>query len=120
MNCYTCIIPDILFVLEYKTNPAMEDVLAKAIEYFENQIGLIGEKIPSITRKREYVEARHFIMNYSYKRFHYALKEIGEVLSGRDHTTVIHGIQTLNDLCDTDLNYKKKYQHFSTYMNINL
>jgi chromosomal replication initiator protein len=31
-----------------------------------------------------------------------SLKTIGEHFGGRDHTTVIHSCQTVNDLMDTD------------------
>jgi chromosomal replication initiator protein len=37
-----------------------------------------------------------------------SLKNIGEHFGGFDHTTVIHSCQTVEDLMDTDNEYKEK------------
>jgi chromosomal replication initiation ATPase DnaA len=41
------------------------------------------------------------------KEFDYSLKSIGQMVSGRDHTTVIHSINTVKDRCDTEEGYKE-------------
>jgi chromosomal replication initiator protein len=37
-----------------------------------------------------------------------SLKSIGEHFTGKDHTTVIHSCQTVENLMDTDSGYKEK------------
>jgi len=48
-------------------------------------------------RKRSMVHARQLIFYFLKKYTSYTLKNIGKFF-GKDHTTVIHGIQTINDL----------------------
>ncbi|MFM2385529.1 MAG: chromosomal replication initiator protein DnaA [Bacteroidota bacterium] len=60
------------------------------------------EKLQAKTRKREIVQARQISMFLAKKFTKNSLKTIGEHFGGRDHTTVIHSCQTVNDLMDTD------------------
>jgi len=39
----------------------------------------------------------------------YNLKQLGIYMGGRDHTTVIHGINTFRNLYETDPLFKDKY-----------
>ena len=59
-------------------------------------------RLESSTRKREVVIARQmsmFMLRY-YTGLSY--KAVAERFGGRDHTTAIHSINTINDLCETD------------------
>jgi len=60
------------------------------------------DKLQAKTRKREIVQARQISMFLAKKFTKNSLKTIGEHFGGRDHTTVIHSCQTVNDLMDTD------------------
>jgi chromosomal replication initiator protein len=60
------------------------------------------DKLQAKTRKREIVQARQISMYLAKKFTKNSLKTIGEHFGGRDHTTVIHSCQTVNDLMDTD------------------
>jgi chromosomal replication initiator protein len=60
------------------------------------------DKLQAKTRKREIVQARQISMYLAKKFTKNSLKTIGEWFGGRDHTTVIHSCQTVNDLMDTD------------------
>lgn len=62
----------------------------------------------SKTRKREIVQARQITMYLAKKYTKSSLKAIGEHFSGKDHTTVIHSCQTVENLMDTDTLYKEK------------
>jgi chromosomal replication initiation ATPase DnaA len=57
-------------------------------------------------RFRSYVVPRQ-IMMYFIKEYNneVSLKSIGQFLGGRDHSTVIHGLTTVNDLLDTDAKF---------------
>ncbi len=52
------------------------------------------------SRKREIVYARQVSMLMMTKYTTATLKTIGEYFDGRDHTTVIHAKDRINDLCD--------------------
>ncbi len=59
---------------------------------------------PSIyikTRKRDIVYARHLIYYFLLRKTKYTLEAIGSFFD-RDHTAVIHGVESLADLIDTD------------------
>ena len=55
------------------------------------------EMLKKRNRKRELVMARHFICYFLRKRTSLSLKSIGN-LFGQDHTTVMHGIDTIRNL----------------------
>lgn len=66
------------------------------------------DKLLVKTRKREIVQARQITMFLAKKFTKSSLKNIGEHFGGFDHTTVIHSCQTVEDLMDTDNEYKDK------------
>lgn len=53
-------------------------------------------------RKRELVVARQLSMFFIKDKTTLSLKVIGKLFDGRDHSTVIYAITTVNDLIDTD------------------
>jgi chromosomal replication initiator protein len=65
------------------------------------------EKAKSIHRKREWVVARQLSMFLIRKHTDLSFKATAELFGGRDHTTAIHSIQTVNNLCDSDPDFKK-------------
>ena len=69
--------------------------------------GITSSDILSRVRKREMCDARHMFCAIMKKHFRYSLKSIGEMVSGRDHTTAIHSIQTFNDRYKTEDGYKE-------------
>ncbi len=64
------------------------------------------EKLLEKTRKRPIVEARQISMFLAKSFTKNSLKTIGEHFGGRDHTTVIHSLNTVKDLMQFDTNYK--------------
>ncbi len=61
------------------------------------------EKLGSKTRKRQFVIARQLSMYLAKNLTDKSLKSIGEMFGGRDHSTVIYSIKTVQDLMETDL-----------------
>ena len=79
-----------------------ETIIEKVSEYYKIQI----KDIKGRSRKREFVKAR-FISMYLIRIFtSLKLKTIGDIV-GRDHTTVLHSLQTIQNTLslhyDTDL-----------------
>ena len=60
-------------------------------------------------RKREVCELRHIAMELIRKNTSLSLVNIGVELGGRDHSSVISGITKVNDLFDTDKQFREKY-----------
>ncbi len=58
------------------------------------------------TRKREIVIARQVAMYFSKDYTNHSLKSIGYHFGGRDHSTVIHAVQSVNDMMDTNAKFR--------------
>ena len=65
------------------------------------------ERLLTKTRKREVVLARQITMYFAKKFTKQSLKTIGDHFGGFDHTTVIHSCQTVENLMETDTDYKE-------------
>ena len=72
-------------------------------EYFK----ISQEQIASKSRKREVAQARQIAMYLSRTLTNTSLSYIGSQIGGRDHATVLHSFNTVNDLLDTDRTFKK-------------
>jgi hypothetical protein len=79
--------------------------------YFEVFLPMkFGEKLPLQTRfrMREIVELRS-IFCFLAKNMRYSLNNIGKHLGGRDHTTVIHGLNMFRDLMETNDSFRQRF-----------
>lgn len=65
------------------------------------------EDIKSQSRKRHKTVARQLSMYWIKQKTTLSLKCIGAMFGGRDHSTVIYAIQTVNDLMETDRRFAK-------------
>jgi len=79
-----------------------ELIAIKTEEYFKLNIGDIHLK----TRKREIVQARQIAMYFSKSLTKDSLAFIGKVIGNKDHATVLHACKTVNNLIDTDKQFK--------------
>lgn len=67
-----------------------------------------AEEIKSKSRKRTKVYARQTICHLYDIETDLTLKEIGQLIGGRDHSTAIHSINAVRDRMDTDEEFKEK------------
>ncbi len=80
------------------------DFIQKAVcDYFEVPV----EKLKEKTRKRQVVQARQLSMYLSKNFTKHSLKAIGKHFGGRDHSTVIHSCQAIQNLMDTDTKFRE-------------
>ena len=75
--------------------------------------------VKSKTRKREIVQARQISMFFAKDLTKSSLKTIGMFFGGRDHSTVIHACQTVNDLMETDKQFKNDVVEIGKKIKIN-
>ncbi len=71
------------------------------------ELGISPERVFSKTRKREISVARQISIHIIRENTFYSLKSIGRFFE-RDHTTIIHAIDTVADMSFTDKKYKAK------------
>jgi chromosomal replication initiator protein len=64
------------------------------------------DRVRGKTRKREVVRARQIAMYFCKKLTQNSLKTIGLHFGGRDHSTVIHANNTVEDQMETDEQFK--------------
>ncbi len=83
------------------------DYIQKVVaEYFSVNIDDIKAK----TRKKEIVIARQVAMYFAKEYTNHSLKSIGYYFGGRDHSTVIHAVQSVNDMIDVDHKFNSSIQ----------
>ena len=80
------------------------DYIQKIVsDYFDLPIELIISK----TRKREIVQARQIAMYFAKKMTKSSLATIGLHCGNKDHATVLHACRTVNNLMETDKQFKE-------------
>lgn len=79
------------------------DYIQKTVsDYFK----VAQEDLKAKTRKKEIVIARQVAMYFSKDYTNHSLKSIGYHFGGRDHSTVIHAVQSVNDMIDTNAKFR--------------
>ncbi len=79
------------------------DYIQKVVcDYFNLSIDVINSK----TRKREIVQARQLAMYFAKKHTKASLATIGLHCGNKDHATVLHACRTVNNLIDTDKQFR--------------
>jgi chromosomal replication initiator protein len=104
------------FVKNATREISIEFIQKLVCDYFTIPVDLVKSK----TRKREIVQARQISMYYAKDLTKSSLKTIGMHFGGRDHSTVIHACQTVNDLMETDKKFKADIEEIGKRIKINL
>lgn len=103
--------PTVITDRNVKTNGNKVLTLSELETYFDRHLPtMYGKKVAlsAKNRSRPMPELR-FIFFFIARSMRYNLIEIGRYLGKRDHTTVIHGINTFRNLYETDERFKSKY-----------
>ncbi len=90
-------------VKDSHTQISIESIQNYVCEYF----GIDTNKVREKTRKQEIVEARQIAMYLSKRFTKSSLKTIGLHFGGRDHSTVIHAISTVEERMTTSPKHKR-------------
>lgn len=80
------------------------EMIQKSVSsYFSIPLDALKDK----TRKKEVAMARQVAMYFAKEFTDYSLKQIGQYFGGRDHSTVIHAVQSVHNLIDTDDSFRQ-------------
>ena len=89
-----------------KRDISIDFILQSVSDYFH-----IDENcILSQTRKREIVQVRQVAMYFAKQMTQMSLKSIGTRLGKKDHATVLHAVNTVNNLMETDRRFKMQME----------
>lgn len=83
-----------------------ENVLTLVIQNF----GVDLKSINSKSRKKEIVQARQAAMHLCKRHTTQSVCRIGSIVGNRDHATVLHAIKSVDDMLDTDAQFRSKYE----------
>ncbi|MEX0679941.1 MAG: chromosomal replication initiator protein DnaA [Balneolales bacterium] len=90
-------------IKETKKQISIESIQRLVCDYF----GIDPNKVREKTRKQEIVEARQIAMYLSKTMTKSSLKTIGLHFGGRDHSTVIHAISSVEDRLETNTKFQQ-------------
>ncbi len=76
--------------------------------------GLAVDSLQSKTRKREIVQARQVAMYFSKSLTNSSLSTIGSKIGKKDHATVLHACKTVNNLIETDKDFKNQLKEIES------
>ena len=86
-----------------------EDKAKRIINLVVQEFGISHYELMSKCRKRYIVLPRQVAMSLISNYTNLTLKNIGKLFGGRDHSTVLYAIDTVQNLCDTDKYFKAIY-----------
>lgn len=93
-----------------------------SVEYIQKTvcefIGVAPELLKETTRKREVVNARQISMYLAKKYTKNSLKEIGRHFGNKDHSTVIHSIQVVDNLLEVDKKFQEDMEELKKRINL--
>ena len=100
-------------VKNIKKEVTVEYIQEIVSEYFQ----LTVEELQSKTRKRHVVQARQLAMFFAKKYTKLSLANIGKLIGKRDHATVLHACKTVDNLNETDKQFRKFFTDLTTKIN---
>ncbi len=91
------------FVKSTKKEVSIDYIQKVVSDYFEMDVATLQSK----TRKRHIVQARQLAMFFAKKFTKASLASIGSQIGKRDHATVLHACKTVDNLAETDKQFRK-------------
>lgn len=104
-----------MVVNESKSPINIDQIQRVVCEYYDIPEDLLRAK----TRKQEVVNARQVAMFLSKELTNSSLKTIGLHFGGRDHSTVIHSCQSIQDRMNSDSSFKQNVDQLRRRVEIN-
>tara|TARA_R110000744_G_scaffold380483_2_gene501417 strand:+ start:5346 stop:7259 length:1914 start_codon:yes stop_codon:yes gene_type:complete len=101
------------FVKNTKREVSIDYIQKVVSDYFEMDVATLQSK----TRKRHIVQARQLAMFFAKKFTKASLASIGSQIGKRDHATVLHACKTVDNLADSDQQFRKYVEELSKKFN---
>ncbi len=80
------------------TSISIEEVMTTVAAFY----GVTRDELLGRSRSKEMVHPRQVVMYLAREELQITLPQIGEILGGRDHTTVMYGVDKITDAIDKD------------------
>lgn len=93
-----------------------EQYIAELIFLLCQKYHITRQEFESKSRKREYVEPRQIFSMLAVLNTNYTLGQLGKLIGGKDHATVLHGRRTAENLYETDMKFKKLVQEIEALL----
>ncbi|MFK5878635.1 MAG: chromosomal replication initiator protein DnaA [Flavobacteriaceae bacterium] len=91
------------FVKNTKREVSINQIQKVVSSYFDLDVATLQSK----TRKRHIVQARQLAMFFAKRMTKASLASIGSQIGKRDHATVLHACKTVDNLAETDKQFRK-------------
>lgn len=88
-----------------------EQVIDIVCQFYELDVDRLVKRIPETGRhyrSKEYVKGRQFICYWMRKNTIMTLNQVGALMEGLDHSTVIHSVDTVNEEMNLYGKYRKE------------
>ena len=102
-----------MFVQKHR-NITVDEIQKQVCEYYKIPADMMRAK----TRKKEIALARQIAMFLAKKLTKHSLKTIGLHFGGRDHTTVIHAIESIENLVTVDVQIKSDLEVLKSKLDV--
>lgn len=102
------------FVKHVKKEISIDYIQKVVSDYFQLDV----ETLQSKTRKRHIVQARQLAMFFAKKYTKSSLQNIGNQIGDRDHATVLHACKTVDNLVETDKQFKKYMEDINKKLSV--
>ena len=96
-------------VKEIQSDVSVDFIQKTVADYFK----IDAEAMKSKVKKREIVIPRQVAMYFSKRFTQLTLQLIGENFGGRDHSTVIHALESVDDMMKVDANFKNQVEELN-------
>lgn len=96
-------------VKEIQADVSVDFIQKTVADYFKVSL----EQMKSKVKKREIVIPRQVAMYFCKRYTQLTLALIGENFGGRDHSTVIHALESVEDMMKTDANFKNSVEELT-------
>ncbi len=93
--------------------------IERIMEYTAQNFDIPVDQLRAKTRKKEIVRGRQIAMYLSKKLTHHSLITIGLHFGGRDHSTVIHAIETVERALRSDSALKQRLENMKRHLEFN-
>ncbi len=103
-------------VKEIQSDVSVDFIQKTVADYFKVSLDSLKAKV----KKREFVIPRQVAMYFCKRYTQLTLALIGENFGGRDHSTVIHALESVEDMMKADANFKNSVEELNKKLKLRM